>query len=380
MTNPSGNRWIFMLAAVLSLITHIALAAIFTDKNDDAQIAGGAVVSVAMMGEASLDQVMIGELKPILENSQYERAASSTLLQSEKTNEVLTSTIKQITAIELKSVELQYVKANPLKELKATRTNAEIASLRGHQSNHMFKNKPEQLEITTAPISPQSALQSRDILDNQNQKIQQIKLKQPIDDLERNVNVDRLSAVAKPIEQLDAQMPSDPIPLPQFRPINEYQKEIQTAKLTPKQPLKKAKRHPEKKKTTKKNTSGHKGKNKTSAKKGVQTGKAKKGKVGSKKRGQSKTIGDGSITNYKGKVRRKIARRFNPKTRTAKRDAVVSFTIGRNGSANSIKLARSSGNSKLDRAALSAVKKASPFPALPSGNSKLAFSVPLNAR
>ena len=39
--NTFGNRWVLVLAAALSLVGHVALAAIFLDKDDDAHVAGG---------------------------------------------------------------------------------------------------------------------------------------------------------------------------------------------------------------------------------------------------------------------------------------------------------------------------------------------------
>ena len=80
----SGNRRIIVLAAGLSLITHIALATIFIDKNDEAQIAGGSAVSISVMGDASIDQVMAGELNPNDVKAHQDPSEETSELEPEK--------------------------------------------------------------------------------------------------------------------------------------------------------------------------------------------------------------------------------------------------------------------------------------------------------
>lgn len=377
----SGNRRIIVLAAGLSLITHIALATIFIDKDYEAQIAGGSAVSISVMGDGSIDQVMAGELNLNDVKPHQNPNEEISQLEPRKLEEALVDQSHEVASLEAKPMTELIQSTTPLEEHESKPLKSKVTPISPTQTLTRPEIKSEKMELKTASIIQQANAQGEIPLVQQNHLIEEDLREKPTEVMTAYATTEPVETVRKPQEQLEVQTPVSTIPVPQFRPVVDYQKQVKTASLSPNEPLKKIKKTNGKKKVkTKKATSGNKGKNKANVKKGTQTSKSKKGKVGSKKQGNSKTAGNGNITNYKGKVRRKIASRFNPRTRPAKRDAVVSFTIGKNGSANSVRLARSSGNAKLDRAALSAVRKASPFPSLPSGNTKMAFSVPLNAR
>ena len=85
----------------------------------------------------------------------------------------------------------------------------------------------------------------------------------------------------------------------------------------------------------------------------------------------------GSVLSYAARVRAKVARN-KPPGRGHRGAARVSFGVSRSGGLSYARLARSSGNAALDRAALSAVRRAAPFGAPPAGASsaQLRFSIP----
>lgn len=377
--NTFGNRWMLVLAAALSLVGHVALAAIFLDKDEDAHVAGGTMVSIAVMGDASVDQVMAGELDPNLEVEYREAKSGPTELIAETHIENIQDAFKVSTVLDAKPKAEQLSEANAPKEIKAHTTTPKELTAKALKPAEITPVMSEPVEIKTASIlaysNNQNTLLETPEKQTMSEKLQELQ-HQTVEPLRSH---DALHNVEKAIELLEAQTLIDAIPVPQFRPSEDYTKPVQTAKLDPKPSAKKLLKRPTKKAEPKKVATGRKGNNKANVKKGTQASQNKKGTVGSKKAGRSKTAGNSNITNYKGKVRQRIYRRFNPKTRPAKRDAVVSFSIGKNGSANAIRLARSSGNAKLDRAALTAVKRASPFPSLPIGRSKLVFSLGLNA-
>ncbi|MCO6185256.1 energy transducer TonB [Rhizobium sp. L1K21] len=103
---------------------------------------------------------------------------------------------------------------------------------------------------------------------------------------------------------------------------------------------------------------------------------------GNQKRSNS-SAGNAAVSNYPGTVARRLRRALRyPKSaaRQAKGgQAQVGFTVTASGQAVSIRIVASSGSPVLDQAALDAVRRASPFPAIPpeAGRSQWPFVVPM---
>jgi len=93
---------------------------------------------------------------------------------------------------------------------------------------------------------------------------------------------------------------------------------------------------------------------------------------------QSAAQGNAAASNYPGQVMRHLARVPRPRA-DARGAALVRFSIGAGGRLASVGLARSSGSSRLDRAALTVVQRAAPFPAPPSG-AQTSFSIRIEGR
>jgi protein TonB len=89
------------------------------------------------------------------------------------------------------------------------------------------------------------------------------------------------------------------------------------------------------------------------------------------------TASPGQVRRYAGLVRARIARN-RPSSRGRRGTAVVRFAISRGGGLRYVRLARSSGDRALDRAALGSVRRAAPFPRPPQGMTagQLTFSIP----
>jgi len=106
-----------------------------------------------------------------------------------------------------------------------------------------------------------------------------------------------------------------------------------------------------------------------------------RGKTAKKRSGGQASASRGAVRNYAARVRARVARN-KPRSGRARGTAVVSFGVSRSGGLRYARLVRSSGNSSLDSAALSAVRRASPFPTPPRGASlrQLSFSIPFHFR
>lgn len=89
----------------------------------------------------------------------------------------------------------------------------------------------------------------------------------------------------------------------------------------------------------------------------------------------------GDMVRYMGRVRNHLAN-HRPNGNGARGKVVVTFTLAVNGDIDEIDVSTSSGSSKADNLALSAVRKAAPFPMPPSQASRtqLTFAIPFEFR
>ncbi len=162
--------------------------------------------------------------------------------------------------------------------------------------------------------------------------------------------------------RLEAELinPVDDIQAPEVVP--EKRKIEPIKKKKEKKPKKKVKRDKKKKKRVKASK-------KTAA---LKKGSSAKGK-------QKKIAGQAAISNYRGRVQAHLAR-FKRST-GAKGRVTVSFTVTKSGGVVGVRLVRGSGNGAIDRAAVSMVRRASPFPPIPAGwPGRMRFSVPIMYR
>lgn len=112
-----------------------------------------------------------------------------------------------------------------------------------------------------------------------------------------------------------------------------------------------------------------------SSKRGAQASRGKNSKSRSSARASASP---GQIQNYAARVRAKVAGN-KPPGNGHRGTVVVSFGVSSSGGLTYANVARSSGNGPLDRAALSAVRRAAPFGTPPPGSaSRLRFSVPFH--
>jgi len=176
-------------------------------------------------------------------------------------------------------------------------------------------------------------------------------------------------------EEVLKPVPEQPLPKPRPKvekkpsqkkrvasPAAKPQKQIE------KKPLQKAKPEPKKpvakKKAGKKKGSG-----------GKQNANARKSASGSKTAKQSSKAGNAAASNYPGKVYSRIAR-TRRKNAGGTGTARVSFSISSGGGLAGVRLASSSGNSRVDSAAVAHVKRAAPFPKPPAGAQR-SFVIPI---
>lgn len=96
---------------------------------------------------------------------------------------------------------------------------------------------------------------------------------------------------------------------------------------------------------------------------------------------RSSNAGGASFSNYAGRVAAHLRRykRYPSSAGRARGTVRIAFSVSRGGSVTGVRLVGSSGNSALDQAALSMVRRANPFPAMPPNLNRNSanFSVPI---
>lgn len=94
--------------------------------------------------------------------------------------------------------------------------------------------------------------------------------------------------------------------------------------------------------------------------------------------GTSAQQGNAAVSNYPGKVMRRLSRVSRPRG-VGRGTTVVAFRVSGSGGLAGASIARSSGNANLDQAALSMVRRAAPFPPPPPGAQR-SFSISIKGR
>ncbi|OCP02353.1 MULTISPECIES: energy transducer TonB [unclassified Ensifer] len=145
------------------------------------------------------------------------------------------------------------------------------------------------------------------------------------------------------------------------------------------------KKEPVKKKKVTRKKAGDQGEQAQNQVKGKLDGEEKGNSANATGKSQSSQVGNANMSNYDGKVRAKINRRYKIPSE-ARRQGIsgtttVSFTVTADGAVSRVRVAGSSGHPVLDSAALEAVQRAAPFPPFPNGsgmNSK-SYALPVVA-
>lgn len=192
--------------------------------------------------------------------------------------------------------------------------------------------------------------------------------------------------VSEPVEALEiqgAEVEIAAIPIPEIKPEIEPEMKAEAIQPVPekkKEPVKKVEKKVQKKQPVARKA-GEQGKSRQNATKGQVDGSAdvKTASLGGQTRGNSLAAGNAAVSNYPGTVRNKINRSKRRVSGGGRGGVVVSFVVSSGGQASGIRVAKSSGNSRLDTAAVDAVRRASPFPQIPAqaGRSSWSFSVPI---
>lgn len=167
--------------------------------------------------------------------------------------------------------------------------------------------------------------------------------------------------------------------IPQERPDPEEVLKPEVEKVEPK-------KEPAKKKKVVRKKAGEGGAQAKSQKKGKTDGveNATAAAATGESRGASREIGNAAVSNYPGKVRRKLTRAIRYPAEARRQGlrgvAHVSFTVTSGGGVARVGITKSAGSPVLDQAALETVRRAAPFPAIPAGagRDRWEFNIPVS--
>ncbi|MFH2014738.1 MAG: TonB family protein [Pseudomonadota bacterium] len=364
-----SRKWLAMLLASIAL--HAAAAGFFLLRGPDegVLVAGSQEAGVVMYGDSAADQVMQGEQQPT-------SVAIVTMTTA--------TPVETVDAAEVEPVEaLQPVAeaATPVEEIAAAESVTEAAA----------RGEPAPTDATTAVPSPMQqpvlAVDTAEIVPDDEAVAPIVPQATAALAPDEAVEVPRETAVAESTEPVKIQ----PAPSPKVAEAKPEPKPVE--KPRPEKPVKKAEAKPVEKRPAnadapakaaeKRTSAGSGGTNKADGRKGAADGEVGGTRADRAGKGKGSAPGNAAVTNYPGKVRGKISRavgRISRRDRAgAERDVTVAFTVTASGALGGLSIARSSGSPSLDQAALAAVRRAAPFPAIPEGAGRKTwqFTIPL---
>lgn len=322
ISTPSRLRLAALAALLASSLLHVAAMAVSPDLGEEVLIEGGADAREATLGNSFADLIKAGDTLDPVEATEVAVASPSPVAPQPA----------DPTAIQ--PVEQPRVPVPP--------------------AASAVENIPAQTPSRLEPVS-EEGLSPPFTAENAEVSVSDVSVIRPTPETTRPV---------KPAESLTTV--EAPPPIETAIPAN-----VPTPVAKPEQP----------KRPPRKTTGNKKSQSEVNSKAGKQDGKAtgkaaSSGKV--QARSASASSGNAAAANYPGKVFAKIAR---TRQRNAGGRGVVhvSFHVSTSGQAVRVAVSRSSGNARVDKAALAHIKRAAPFPRPPSG-ARTRFVIPIEYR
>lgn len=374
---PLSRKWLTAIAASLAL--HVAMAAFFLlhGPEEGVQIAGGEEAGVLLLGNASHDDRSAGEMAlddatqvtivPIQNARPVETVDAEAVqpVETAETAEPADQVAEAVTTERLEPVQEQPVAevvpeeptpiapTDTLPEILATDTPELVEDDNVVAPVQTARQQPTEVVEEAVPVTPQETVEAL-----------------PEEPTEPETAIaEVLEEMARPIER-PRPAPAEPKRAETKTPPVERRAEKPAPKAE--QPAKRAERR-----------AGSGGQGRADARRGREDGEARGAKTTQTGKGRASAAGNAAVTNYPGKVRSKISRavrRISRRDRSgAERDVHVSFTVTASGGLGGLSVARSSGSSALDSAAIAAVRRAAPFPPIPDGAGRRSwqFTIPL---
>ncbi|MEM8836463.1 MAG: TonB family protein [Pseudomonadota bacterium] len=367
-----------LLALAASGIIHLGVLVYFSLAEERAEIAGGATTEVAMLGNDFEDMVAEGDqlepMDPVVaeddaEISEMEPVEPDRMEPDTDLEQVTDTETPTETPTDEKIEQMVEVDPEPMDQLRPTETLPPV----NPEAQLPAEPRPV-VQASTIPPVPTEAQPRPDPL---SPLPMDAPIPEPVETPQQIAALapDQIEPIEtiEPVESLEPLPELEAAPAPVIKPKPPAPPKAATKKKPPQE------KKVQKKKTEKKQ--GRKNANSTANKKkglsdGQTSGKSKeKSAKGERRKAKA---GNAAVSNYPGKVQRRIAR-TRAKRVGGKGTARIRFVISQNGRISSISVARSSGSSEVDKAALDLVRRAAPFPKPPSG-ARRNFVIPVRVR
>ncbi|MBD1548609.1 energy transducer TonB [Roseibium aggregatum] len=295
---------------------------------------------------------------------------------------------------------LEAVEAPP-EEIQPVENAPELAAVQPVQAPQTRQDVEKAVQVQTATIEPtaQGVTDTRQVTAEtvppetphaapRKAPIEALKAVEPQKETAATSPKTEVAAATPPVLKAEAPETNPITPEPPVQPVIQETVEAKPAKAleaaTPAPPVKP--KAPKKQKVAKLQAQKKKtpGSDRNARRGGEQiTGKTGGSNANGRKDGKSNDGGTKARSNYNGKVLVKLrrAKRYPTQARREHLQGTVTvrFTVARSGAVSGIRLARSSGHTLLDQAALEMVHRAAPMPKVPDDirGSTLSFTVPV---
>jgi len=408
--------WVWAL--ILSVAAHGAVVAAFTpDANEVAEAGSGAGSSVegsvdATLGtDVEIEEFVSEELQTALDTEVAPVVETTTLAATAPSPSEIEPTSEPVEAAALAPATVEAVEATAASELPpaealpdsiAPALTADISAtpdesdLPAAPSTELTEIVPTETLASVQPV-PAEILPSEPPAAVEAQAIEAKPAEQPVAEPVQTAALTTIRPAqellpqetqaelpplpeAKPVqtEPVEKPTPAKPVEAKQVEPAPVEKKIAETAEPTRKPPREKAEKADRKRRAEAPNRGNAEADSARGAAHASNDATARDSGSG---RSREAGAGAAANSNYKGKVRAKIMRATHLPSKARRLGisgrAHVKFTITPSGTARNIVLASSAGNPMLDDAALTAVRKASPFPRMPAGMSQIDISVPI---
>ncbi|MEP3048950.1 MAG: TonB family protein [Roseibium sp.] len=368
-----------LIALLISGMLHLGGVALTLTSKPELEISGAGEVQHAVLGSSPFNTIISGTIAQAESAPPVEVEPQQATPVKQQNKPIVPEVIQAQKPVSAARSQVQ-------KPLVPVDVQKSLSLTAGEVNALAVAITPEVQAEAPSAVSQQTPAEAKPVLP------EPAPLKTSTEQSQKSVPVQDSAAQRKAIDATPVKpVPTPPVDLPSTQQVAEAQTQptSENAVPTPVQKPAAPQRQKLEKTVSKTKPAASKKKKQKSevAKRASQSGAGGKSKQtaqkgGSQRKGKAKTAGNSDVTNYPAKVHRKLLRSVRAPRgggRRPKRDAVVRFTVQRNGSVSTTRLTRSSGSKPFDQAVLKAVGRAAPFPPIPksAGRSNWTFTLPI---